>query len=731
MSAARSPVALGALAATFVAAFALGARLADGPEALDTLERWSLDLRFRLRGPRPAGDDVVILAFDDATEERAPTLFTRRAGWARVLDALRDQGAKVIGVDAFFAAPEVLLDEALAADVAAYLDAHEAAPATDARDALLARVHEHLSGDQALEEALKRAPPVVLAAHVGVVARGGPTAELASASYGQVVPGVPMPSESRASLTSLPRFSEAAAAQGMVTLYADADQTVRELVAARSVDGRLIAPLAAQLVALYEGVGRERLGYVASEPSIRIGPRAVSVEDGHALLLNFRGPRGTFPTYSVIDLVEGKLPEGALEDRIVLLGLTHLGHDTTRTPFGALVPGVEVHATAVSNLLRGDPLRRAAPPLDALFTLVVGLLLAGLFLPRLPLSPSLRALGALVVLAAALALAHGLFARADLWVSALGPVLAALVVTPVCLTAAYLREGIERLRTRRAFAHYLADDVIEELLETPGALTPGGARRELTVLFSDIRGFTTLSEELSPEELVRFLNGYLTPMTRAVLERGGYLDKYVGDAIMAVFGAPVPYDDHGTRALLAALEMHRRLADVPRPRGGARVAAGVGINTGDMIVGNMGSLERFDYTVIGDAVNLASRLEGLTKGYGVFCVVGDATRRAASPQLAFREIDLVRVKGRSAPVAIHELLSGPDHAIARYAHLERFEEGIGAWRAGDFATARRAFAGFLEDNPDDSVAALYLARLDELGAAPPPDWDGVFTHREK
>ena len=253
------------------------------------------------------------------------------------------------------------------------------------------------------------------------------------------------------------------------------------------------------------------------------------------------------------------------------------------------------------------------------------------------------------------------------------------------------------------------------------------------MLFSDIRGFTSISERLDPEQLVRLLNEHLTPMTRAVMANGGLVDKFIGDAVMAFFGAPVSHDDHASRALATVLQMHAALA-APAPTFadlGAEIAIGVGVNTGDMIVGNMGSTERFNYTVIGDSVSLSSRLEGLTKTYGVFCLVGEETRHAVGDAFPFRELHIVQVKGKAEPVRIFELMAGPDRTIAAYTSMSHFAEGLGAFRAGNFVVARAAFSGFAEANPTDRAVQLYLERLGTLGDIAPPGWRPahVFTSK--
>jgi adenylate cyclase len=448
---------------------------------------------------------------------------------------------------------------------------------------------------------------------------------------------------------------------------------------------------------------------------------------GDTLLLRFRGR--SFPTWSAVDVLRGTLPKDALRNRAVLLGFTYLTHDVSPTPFDGSAPGLEVHATAVDNLLANDVMRRAPAWADALWALCLGLL-AALSFSRIGLQrASLRVLVPMLLFVVTAVVAQAAFTR-GVWLAFAAPATTAVLASSAALVTAYVSEGVERRRLRKAFAHYLADEIIDELMSNPQALTLGGARRQVTLLFSDIRGFTTLSEKMAPEALSRFLNAYLTPMTQAVLSERGFVDKYIGDALMAVFGAPAPSQDHPDRALGAAVRMHQELGKL-RISLDADLDIGVGINTGEAVAGNMGSAERFDYTVIGDAVNLASRLEGLTKKYGVFCIVGDDTKKLAAPHFQFREIDRVRVKGRSQPVAIHQLLAGPGHVIAACVDVDEWHAALTAFRDGDFVAAHAAFASHAQKNPDDEVARLFMTRLAALPTTAPSGWDGVLDHHEK
>ncbi|MBT3220464.1 MAG: adenylate/guanylate cyclase domain-containing protein, partial [Proteobacteria bacterium] len=690
------------------------------------MERDALDLRFRLRGKEQPGPEVVILAFDDKTLENAPFLFERRVGQARVMSRAVEEGARVLGLDLFFADPERLLDEDLIKDVDAYLTGQ---PEGDAADPvaykLLARVEEEVHGDEQLAQTIKRLRNVVLSFHVGD--RGNVAADdryLSRGKYGQVSAGDLLPQKNAHVMASESQFNRVAARLGVLSTFEDMTGCVRDVPVGLRLGPSVFAPLGVQLVAEYEGVSRAAVALIGSEGSIHIGDRVVQSYNGH-LLLNYRG---SFPTYSVVDLVDGHLPPDALKDKIALIGYTNLAQDTVKTPFGRR-PGVEVHATVVDNILRGDSLRRTTPLVDFFFALLPGLLVCVLFFRRLP--ATVQILGSLTVFCGAIGVAHFLFVSADMWIALVGPLIVGGATSAVCLAGAYLQEGLQRRYLRSTFAHYLSDELVEELVADPSRVSLKGERRDLTVLFSDIRNFTNFSEKLSPEELANFLNAYFTPMTRAVMYNGGYVDKFIGDALMAIFGAPVANTKHANHACQSALDMFAALDGI-RPlaeRHDIELAIGCGINTGEMVVGNMGSHVRFDYTVLGDAVNFASRVEGLTKKYGVFCLVGEQTTKEAMG-FNFRPVDWVRVKGKSKPVAIFELCSGPKSTISEYLHVEVYEEALGAYRQGDFELARAKFREFLVHNPHDNVTSLFLDRLEHV-PEPPPNWDGVFVFTVK
>jgi len=299
-----------------------------------------------------------------------------------------------------------------------------------------------------------------------------------------------------------------------------------------------------------------------------------------------------------------------------------------------------------------------------------------------------------------------------------------------------MTEEKQRKQIRSAFQYYLSPQVVEEILKDPSKLKLGGEKKVLTVLFSDVRGFTSISEKLDPEILVSFLNEYLTPMTDLIFQHGGTLDKYMGDAIMAIFGAPLPQEDHPYKACSTAVKMLEELENLKRKwreQNLPEIDIGIGINTGPMSVGNMGSAQRFDYTVMGDAVNLASRLEGLNKLYGTRIIISEYTLREVQnlkKALFVRELDFVAVKGKKEPVKIYELLSLTE--VLEWKDLvEGFSTALQEYRLGNFERALALFQSLREIYPDDKPTQCFISRCETLLLSPPSSWDGVYVAETK
>ncbi len=468
---------------------------------------------------------------------------------------------------------------------------------------------------------------------------------------------------------------------------------------------------------------------------IRFGTQQIPVDEYGRFRINFRGPAKTFPYYSFVDVVEGRVPLETFRHKIVLVGASAVGiYDIRVTPFSSIFPGVEVHANLMDNILRRDFLWAPSGLLNPAASVVIIMALIMCWL-----QPRVRAWYALFLLINAIILYifldYYLFSRYQIYLQMLYPLSCLITVYVVVAFMRFIAEEKERLRIKAAFQNYVAPEVVNTMLQHPEMLHLGGEKREMTVLFSDIRDFTTLAEQLEPEVLVGLLHSYLNPMTETVFKNHGTMDKYIGDAIMAIYGAPLVISDHANRACETALEMIGTLMHLWedwRTQGLPELRIGIGINSGMMTVGNMGSKRLFEYTVIGDNVNLASRLEGLNKYYGTAILISEATQQRLQNSFILREVDRVRVKGKKAPVRIFELRGHGQPQGKEAELLQTFEAGLEAFRQQHWQAAEKYFSECLQLSPNDGPAKLFLERTQAMALQPPPpDWDGTATLTEK
>jgi len=393
--------------------------------------------------------------------------------------------------------------------------------------------------------------------------------------------------------------------------------------------------------------------------------------------------------------------------------------------------GVEIHANAIQTILKKSFINMPDKKTMLSMIVIIGII-STLFFIILDVRP-LVALISYLSLSGMIAYISYLLFRYYLFMVEIVPMEGILTMTYVTGVAYHRVLAMrDKAQVTKTFGHYVSYQVVDRLLKEPELVRLGGEKKELTVLFSDIRGFTTISEKLEPEEVVRLLNEYLTAMTKLVFKYDGVLDKYMGDAIMAFYGAPIEMADHADKACLTALEMIEVLKELQTKwmeSGVPVINIGIGINSGPMIVGNMGSDVRFDYTVMGDSVNLGSRLEGINKQYGTRIIVSEFTRNIARLNLNFRELDLVRVKGKNEPVRIFELMSEKD---AQPSFLEVFERGLTSYRGMDWERSESLFQQALSIKPDDGPSSIYIKRCLEYKKTPPSDdWDGVYEMKTK
>jgi adenylate cyclase len=475
--------------------------------------------------------------------------------------------------------------------------------------------------------------------------------------------------------------------------------------------------------------GMEWLDLVSERGKLRI-----PVDQNAASLIPYRGLQGSFRYLSAADALAGRLKPEQLQGKIVLLGTTAPGlMDLRSTPVGSTYPGVEIHANLLAGILDGSIKQKPPYVLGAeVLLLALCALLLALLLPVL--SPLYASLLALATLSAVVAL--------NLWLWSAGLVLplASTFTVIVALYAlnmswGYFVESRSKRQFTDLFGQYVPPELVDEMARDPERYSMEGRNEELTVLFSDVRGFTTISEGLDPKELTQLMNEYLGAMTQVVRKNRGTLDKYIGDAIMAFWGAPVADASHAQNAVQTALDMQRELRKLDAPfstRGWPALHIGVGINTGTMTVGDMGSPVRKSYTVMGDAVNLGSRLESITKQYGVGIIVSETTK-AVVKQIVYRELDRVRVKGKDEPVGIFEplgTLSELDKATQD--ELKLWNQALRLYRAQDWDQAELQLYNLSRMNPDRYLYQLYSQRIVLHRANPPGEsWDGVTTFETK
>ena len=536
---------------------------------------------------------------------------------------------------------------------------------------------------------------------------------------------------------NLPGFLENAAGAGHINPRVDFDGVLRRVPLIVEYGGEYYEALSLavvrSLLAAQTGAPAPEVepGFPPDDPNLewlRIGGLQIPVDAEAGALVPFR-PRGAFRYISLADLAADRIAPGALKGKIAIIGTTAPTlQDMRATPIADVYPGVEVHANMITGILDGEVKQR---PLYVIGAEVVLLLIGGIAFALL--IPRLSALWATLVTALGMALIAAF--NYAVWQGGLVlPLAASLLVAAsiyvLNMAYGYFVESRSKRRLAGRFREYVPPEVVEKMELDPDKYDkPKSA--ELTILFSDIRGFTSISEALAPDALRDYINEYLTEMSGIIRDRHrGTLDKYIGDAIMAFWGAPVEDAQHARNAVLAALAMQRHCAPLNArfaARGWPALKIGVGVNSGTVRVGDMGSRVRRAYTAMGDAVNVASRLEGRTKAYGVGILVGEATRSLVQ-DVVFREIDRVKVKGKDEAITIYEPLE-PETGDAE---RREWEGVLHAYRARDWEAANMSLGRLLAINPACGLYRVYLQKVQEQRRNPPPaDWDGVTVFDEK
>jgi adenylate cyclase len=661
----------------------------------ENMEHRMTDFKFSVRDVNYEGlegADVVIVGIDDQSYASLGTFPWPRSVHATLVKNLKQAGARTVLFDIEFT--------------------------EDSEDP---------AEDIALAEAIKDAGNVVLAGKLIVQEREG-------FSLSSLLPPIE-------------RLAEVAPF-GFTGTKFDTDGFVRRYILYRDFEGQRIFSLG--LATLIKDLGLE-----ADQPGtfVELGTgdfmlggqyNIKKYDDLPSTLINYYGPAYSFNTISYEQVVDEEgfkhlLERDTFKDKVVLVGATiEELHDNFPTPFyiagkETLTPGVEIHANFVQNVLDQNYISHVPDMYVYLITLIFTILVAFIIKRTKPLIGILAAVGIAVVY---LVVNLFLFARMQILMNFITPMTGIGGAVIGCIAYQYFSEEKEKMRVRSVFKHYLAENVVDSVLENTDALKFGGEKKHLTVLFSDIRSFTTYSEKYSPEEVVSILGEYLTEMVDVILKYQGMLDKFVGDEVMAVFGAPYYMEDHAKKACLSALEMMRtldRLKEQWTEQGRETFNIGIGVNTGDMIVGNLGSTQIFDYTVIGDAVNLGARLEGINKVYQTAnnIIISEFTKNEIGDEIVTRELDSVRVKGKKKPVAIFELVGEKEVIVYPEEFLAHFTEGLASYKGMQWDRAIKEFREGIKIK-EDEVSKMYLKRCQHFKKNPPgEEWDGVFTLKSK
>ncbi len=730
--------------AIFVIFIALIMFFADVP-FLRFMELKALDLRIISRGEMASGGETVIAVIDEKSLSELGRWPWPRKTMAGLVDKLKADGAKAVGFDIVFAEP----DEN--SSLKTLVELSREVGSQDKRvQGLLNRKKMAADNDAILAKAIARAKNITLGyffhlskkevAHLSEKDIQEAEENIATSRY-QLIQSKTTPNEAAlvhaySAVTNLKPLSEAAENSGYFNAFPDTDGAIRWAPLVIKFRDNFYSSLSLSLLVQYLDWPMLSLNMAEfGVDGIKAGDIDIPTDESGRILINYLGPAKTFPHYSISDVMKGRLSPDVFRDKIVLVGATATGiYDIRVTPYSNVYPGVEIHANVIDNILHQNFLQHSALSklLDIISIIFFGLLM-GLIIPRLKAVQGIFV--SFIIVASFVAVNALIFSNLNVWLNVIYPTLTMMTIYLGITVYRYITEEREKKKIRGAFQYYLTASVINEMLKDPTKLKLGGDKKDLTVLFSDIRGFTTISEKLSPEDLVHLLNEYLTEMTNVVFKYDGLLDKYMGDAIMAVFGAPLDQPDHAARACRTAIDMMEELKKLQKKwedEGRPVLDIGVGVNSGDMVVGNMGSEMRFDYTVMGDSVNLGSRLEGINKEYGTNIVISEFTYAAVQDVFFCRELDSVRVKGKKLPVKIYELLAEKKDAEKWEKAVSIFEEGLSKYKQGLWDEAIVFFRKCLEAKPDDGPAKLYIERCEALKKNPPEGpWDGVFTMTKK
>ncbi len=712
---------------------------------INHLDALIYDTKVRLTMPQSMDERVAILDIDEKSLAEQGRWPWGRDKLATLMNKLFDQyGVKLVGFDVVFAEP----------DESSGLKSLETLAKKELKDApvfqsALKELRPQLDYDARFAAAVKNRP-VILGYYFsskegGVSSGAAPEPVFPAGTFsGRKIAFTQWVSFG----ANLAEFQQSAAGAGHFNPLVDPNDGIsRRVPLLVEYKGQYYESLALAMVRNLLGNPPITPGYPGNSPASYAamewldlkttggGVMRIPVDENAATLIPYRGDQGSFPYISITDVLNDRIPKEKLAGRVIVVGTTAPGlMDLRATPVGAAYPGVEIHANLIAGMLDGA-IKHKPPYIlgaDVLTVLIAGAVMAFL----LPILSPLRAtLVGIIVLLLLLSLNFGFWHVSNVVLPLANAMIAVVLLYAMNMSWGYFVESRTKRQLTGLFGQYVPPELVEEMSRDPENYSMAGRKAELTVLFSDVRGFTTISEGLEPDELATLMNEYLGAMTVVVRKHRGTLDKYIGDAIMAFWGAPVDDPEHAKNAVLTGLEMHVALHELNKnlmARGWPELKIGVGVNTGPMTVGDMGSPVRQSYTVMGDAVNLGSRLEGITKQYGVGFIVGESTRELLKKEFVFRELDRVRVKGKEDPVGIYEPV-GEEGKVARedLDEIKLWNQALRSYRSQDWDQAEVALMNLQRIKPR-YLYDLYVKRVEHLRKEPPGEnWDGVTIFETK
>ena len=707
---------------------------------VDEAENLMYDTRVRLSAPRGIDERIVIVAIDEASLEELGHWPWTREKLALMVEQMFAYGVAVVGFDVLFAERDESADVDLLRELAT----------RDGDDLFVERLEKlapQLDRDRRFADGITSGPTILGYYFTRDEKSAFETGDLPMAGFDiheSMMDSVFLP-RAKGFTSNLSVLMESALSAGFIdNPLIDQDGVVRRAPLLQEYklsvyESLSLATAAAFLNDITLPIFVDASTWMGDYPpleGLELAGKPVPIDPQGAVLVPYRGPAGSFPYVSVKDIINGTVEDpSVLDGAIVLVGATAPGlQDLRSTPFGSIFPGVEVHANVVAGILdnnfRWEPAYTAAMEL---ITVALFGILTALLLPVL--KPIISTLVFLFMMVVALAINMYLW-QIERHVLPLAMTMYTLTgVYVINMVFGYLFESRSRHMMDGLFGQYVPPDLVKEMSRDPQNYSLASRKLELSVLFSDIRSFTSISEGLDAAELSELLNQYLTPMTRIVHETKGTIDKYIGDALMAFWGAPIHDAEHASRAVGAGLAMQAALVDLNiefEKRDWPEIKTGVGINSGEMSVGNMGSQFRKAYTVLGDAVNLGSRLEGITKVYGVGFIVAESTAEKAH-EYYYRELDRVRVVGKAEPVTILEPLGLKSEINPELQHqAEEFRNALLLYRNQKWDEAQESLETLINEDPGCYLYELYLERITMFREEPPGVyWDGVFTHKTK